>query len=225
MKTMMLTNNRCYSQPQVIAPKGIMVHSTGCNQPKVSAYVQSWNSADKSVCVHAFVGLMPDGSVDTVQTLPWCRRAWHCGVGTSGRSANSTHIAFEICEDDLTDAAYFNKCYNKAVELCAYLCKEFDLDPMTDIICHCEGYQQGIASNHADVMHWFPKFGKSMDTFRKDVYDRMKPASEWSKEARAWAVENGIVTGYGNGNYGWRDKLTREQMAVMLYRFYKLLKG
>ena len=27
----------------------------------------------------------------------------------------------------------------------------------------------GIASNHADVMHWFPKFGKSTDTFRTDV--------------------------------------------------------
>ena len=26
-----------------------------------------------------------------------------------------------------------------------------------------------IASTHADVMHWFPKHGKSMDTFRSDV--------------------------------------------------------
>ena len=38
-----------------------------------------------------------------------------------------------------------------------------------NIICHCEGYKQGIASNHGDVMHWFPKHGKSMDTFRLDV--------------------------------------------------------
>ena len=27
----------------------------------------------------------------------------------------------------------------------------------------------GIASNHSDVMHWFPKHGKSMDTFRAAV--------------------------------------------------------
>ena len=40
---------------------------------------------------------------------------------------------------------------------------------MTDILCHCEGHSKGIASNHSDVMHWFPKFGKSMDTFRNDV--------------------------------------------------------
>ena len=37
------------------------------------------------------------------------------------------------------------------------------------VICHSEGYKRGIASNHADVMHWFPKHGKSMDTFRSDV--------------------------------------------------------
>ena len=27
----------------------------------------------------------------------------------------------------------------------------------------------GIASNHADVDHWFPKHGKSMDAFRAEV--------------------------------------------------------
>lgn len=37
------------------------------------------------------------------------------------------------------------------------------------LICHAEGYKRGIASNHADVMHWFPKHGKSMDTFRAEV--------------------------------------------------------
>ena len=38
-----------------------------------------------------------------------------------------------------------------------------------NILCHSEGYKLGIASNHADVMHWFPRFGKSMDTFRAEV--------------------------------------------------------
>ena len=49
-----------------------------------------------------------------------------------------------------------------------YLCKRYGLTEK-DILCHSEGYARGIASNHADVMHWFPKFGKSMDTFRADV--------------------------------------------------------
>ena len=48
-------------------------------------------------------------------------------------------------------------------------------------------------------------------------------AADWSAEGRQWAVGNGIVQGGGNGNYMWEDILTREQMAVMLYRFAKLM--
>ena len=46
--------------------------------------------------------------------------------------------------------------------------KEYGLKE-TNIICHSEGYKLGIASNHGDVMHWFPKRGKSLDTFQADV--------------------------------------------------------
>lgn len=38
-------------------------------------------------------------------------------------------------------------------------------------------------------------------------------------EAVAWAVENGIVSGYGNGLFGTEDVITREQTATILYRF------
>ena len=126
-------------------------------------------------CVHAFIGKLANGTVDAVQTMPWNRRGWHAGDGTSGKSANDSHISFEICEDGLTDATYFSQIYAKAVELTAMLCKQYNLNPLADgvVICHSEGYARGIASNHADVMHWFPKFGKSMDTFRSDVSKAM----------------------------------------------------
>jgi len=34
-----------------------------------------------------------------------------------------------------------------------------------------------------------------------------------------WAIDNGIFTGYGNGKYGSKDPLTREQAATILKRF------
>lgn len=34
-----------------------------------------------------------------------------------------------------------------------------------------------------------------------------------------WAVKEGIMHGYGNGRFGPDDQITREQMAVILYRF------
>ena len=38
-------------------------------------------------------------------------------------------------------------------------------------------------------------------------------------EAIYWAASHGLVVGYDNGNFGPRDNVTREQMAVMLYRY------
>ncbi|MEG1579003.1 MAG: S-layer homology domain-containing protein, partial [Oscillospiraceae bacterium] len=35
----------------------------------------------------------------------------------------------------------------------------------------------------------------------------------------AWAEANGIVSGYGSGNYGPNDNVTREQLAAILYRY------
>ncbi len=37
-------------------------------------------------------------------------------------------------------------------------------------------------------------------------------------QAVRWAVDNGVVNGYGDGRFGPDDPVTREQMAAMLYR-------
>lgn len=200
--TCIFTENRCYKTGATIKPKGVMVHSTGANNPNLRRYVQPvsttpdragllarlgtnpngnhWNRAGLSVCVHGFIGKLADGSVAAVQTLPWNRRGWHAGDGSSGRSANDTHISFEICEDGLDDPDYFAQAYREAVELTAMLCKQYGLDPLADgvVICHSEGYRRGVASGHADVEHWFPRHGKSMDDFRADVAAELAPKPE-----------------------------------------------
>lgn len=45
----------------------------------------------------------------------------------------------------------------------------------------------------------------------------------WYEQGTAWAAEAGIVSGYGNGRFGPNDKITREQLAVMLFRYARLL--
>ena len=45
------------------------------------------------------------------------------------------------------------------------------------------------------------------------------PQDQWYSEAIRWAASEGIVGGYGNGLFGTNDPITREQFAVMLYRF------
>ena len=206
LHTLYLTNNACYRAGRIMKPQGIMVHSTGANNPHLSRYIapddgllgeniggNHWNTrfpGGKSVCVHAFIGKLADGRIATYQTLPWDYRGWHAG-GT----ANDGYIGFEICEDGLADPAYFDAIYKEAVELCAFLCWKFALTEK-DIICHCEGYKLGMASNHADIMHWFPKHGKSMDTFRAAVKTAL------SKEEDEYMTQDT----FNNLMAGWQDQ-------------------
>lgn len=43
--------------------------------------------------------------------------------------------------------------------------------------------------------------------------------SQWYAEGVAWAEAQGIIGGYGNGRFGPNDNITREQLAVMLWRY------
>ncbi len=247
----LLTHNDCYLRGRYIRPRGVMVHSTGAANPYLRRYLspddgrlgepssRHWNQGGVGACVHAMIGKAADGSVCTYQTLPWNMRGWHCG-----RSGNDTHIAFEICEDGLTDEGYFQTTYQAAVELTAYLCKLYHLDPQADgvVLCHSEGYARGIASNHADVLHWWRKFGVSMDNFRRDVAEKMKggerdlteqevrsivreelaaaqaerdklPPSDWAKAGLEQAKAAGITD--GSRPQSWA---TRQEVALMVQK-------
>ena len=101
-----LTGNECYIVGQKHRVKGIMVHSTGCNNPNVATYLNYWNQlrpGGRQVCVHAFIGKLFGDEVGTYQTLPWDTVGWHSGEGANGNANFMGYIGFEICEDDLTD--------------------------------------------------------------------------------------------------------------------------
>ena len=44
-------------------------------------------------------------------------------------------------------------------------------------------------------------------------------SSVWYAKGVTWAAANGIVSGYGDGRFGPNDNITREQLAVMLWRY------
>lgn len=43
------------------------------------------------------------------------------------------------------------------------------------------------------------------------------------QNAIGWAAENNLIKGYGDGRFGPEDSITREQMAVLLYRYAQSL--
>ena len=160
-----------------------MLHSIGCPQPSAKVIIDSWNNSSTKVCVHGFIDAN-NGSV--YQTLPWEYRGWHCGS-----SANGTHIGIEMCEPDCIKYNGLNitcsdttkakkmidRTYKSAVEMFAYLCEQYNLNPLGDgvIISHSEGYKRGVASNHSDPEHLWKalKTSYTMDGFRKDVKSAM----------------------------------------------------
>lgn len=46
------------------------------------------------------------------------------------------------------------------------------------VIDHAEGAELGIASNHADVDHWWSRFGVTMDDFRAGVAQLLQKEEE-----------------------------------------------
>ena len=95
-----------------------------------------------------------------------------------------------------------------------------------------KGYMQGVGGGRFDpagpmtramvvTVLWRiegkPEAGKSSFS---DV-----PAGKWYSEAVAWAETTGVVTGVGGGKFNPDGKITREQLATILYRYcsYKKL--
>ena len=111
------TKNPCYRKGTPMKPVGIVVHSTGANNPHLCRYVDCperlgvnrygnhWNRPEAATLVHGAIGLDKEGFVTVVNTLPYTMAAWGVGKGSRG-SYNydpTGHIQFEMCEDDLTD--------------------------------------------------------------------------------------------------------------------------
>jgi hypothetical protein len=197
----MQTNSTCYQgTSKMSAIKGVLWHSTGANNPLLKRYVQpseddanydklmkllgknqygnDWNHIKRQAGLNAWIGKLDDGTIATVQTMPWDYKPWGCGSGQLG-SCNTYWIQFEICEDALSDKAYFDAVYKEACELTAYLCTMYKLDPkgtanhngvtVPVILCHADAHTLKLGSNHGDVHHWFKKYGKTMDNVREDV--------------------------------------------------------
>jgi len=256
-----------------VTVRGVLWHSTGANNPNLKRYVQpddnapdraellellgvnknrnDWNHITRQAGVHAFIGKLAGGEAAAVQVGEWNKKAWGCGSGRKG-SCNNGWIQFEICEDGLNDPVYFEQVYREAVELTAYLCQLYKLDPLGTvtyngvkvpvILCHQDSYRLGLGSGHADVLHWFPKFGKSMEDVRNDVARAMKGEddgmltyeqwkeymNQYREELRAmgapkWGkaeLEQAVAMGLTDGSRPC-DLASRQEVASMVIRSLK----
>ena len=179
--------NPCYRKGTPMKPVGIVVHSTGANNPHLCRYVDCperlgvnrygnhWNRPEAATLVHGAIGLDKEGIVTVVNTLPYTMAAWGVGKGSRG-SYNydpTGHIQFEMCEDDLTDPSYFDLVMGTAVAYGVQLCQEYGLTAES-IVSHKEAHALGYASNHGYPENWMGRFGMTMEDFRARVRAKLK---------------------------------------------------
>jgi len=215
-----MRNSKWYKQSGTFTPRGLLWHDTGVDNPWIKRYVQpddndpnrdellkiigkntngnDWNhgNKDKDAGLNCWVGKLQDGTVATVQAGPWTKRPWGCGGGRFG-SLNDTHIQWEICEDDKTDVKYAGEAYEESLQISAYLCKMFNIDPhatfqykgytIPTIVCHWDsfligwngipiykkGSKGGFGSGHTDIYDWnalYDYLGLSMKQIYGDPY-------------------------------------------------------
>lgn len=197
----MQTNSTCYRKTTTMKVVGILWHDTGANNPNLCRYVQptegsknyqediqklgknrngnDWNHKEVQAGLNFWVGKYADGTVGSVQSMPWNFRPWGCGAGKNG-SCNDGWIQFEICEDAKDDKEYAQKAYDEAIKATAWLCEEYGIDPLgtvkkggkdvPTILCHWDSYLLGLGSGHDDIYDWIPKIlGKTMVDVRNEV--------------------------------------------------------
>ncbi len=193
----------CYKERRSITPAGIVVHSTGANNPNLKRYVNSpdilgeniyknyWGTGSRQAkdgIPHAAVGLDKNGKVKIAQVLPFNIRCWSAGSGSRG-SYNNSHIQFEICEDGLTDKTYFEKAFDVAAQFCAYLIQQFPKITLDSVVSHKEAHALGFASNHGDPENWLSKFSHDMNWFRNNVKTYLNHADNDSGNIKVYRVQ------------------------------------
>ena len=208
-----LTQSTGYSDGKLMSPKGILIHDTGVNDPTLKRYVQpsdktsnkdellnilgtnsagnDWNHTSSDVSMHAFIGKLASGNVAVCQALSYTRTVSGCGSGYNG-SCNDGWIQIDLCEDGKSDATYFSNVYKQLANFVAYLCNQYNINPLgtttingvpvPTILDHKAAYSYGLASNQQDVGDWFVTFKGSnyLQQLREDAFDKQTSAAVYN---------------------------------------------
>ena len=193
--------------------KGITIHNTGNNMPTATALAHAnWlvtvEEAEKDyIGAHFFVD---DSQI--VQVLPINEVAWHAGDG-QGRG-NMTTIAIEICEvGDILQAE------ENALLLIGYLRQHLGKLP---IYKHQDWTGKYCPRVLLSTGRWksFEERAIKMTYEDKESIKEATSPSPWAREAVAWAIQGDLFDKDSN----LHSPVTREVLAIILWRFEKRLK-
>ena len=159
-----------YSRPGEALDKidGVVIHYVG--NPGTTAhanrnYFESLSSGaeDTYASSHFIVGL--DGEV--IQCVPLTEVAY------ASNTRNEDTVSIEVCHPDET-GQFSPVTYARTVELTAWLCRTFKLDPSQDVIRHYD-------VTGKECPRYYVEHPEAWDDFRADVASEMKRQNEAEK--------------------------------------------
>ena len=159
-----------YSRPGDALEKinGVVIHYVG--NPGTTAhanrnYFQSLSSGRENTYAssHFIVGL--EGEV--IQCVPLTEIAY------ASNTRNGDTVSIEVCHPDET-GEFSPVTYDRTVELTAWLCRAFELDPETDVIRHYD-------VTGKECPRYYVEHPEAWDDFRADVASEMKRQNEAEK--------------------------------------------
>ena len=161
-----------YSRPGEPLEKinGVVIHYVG--NPGTTAhanrnYFESLASGLENTYAssHFIVGL--EGEV--IQCVPLTEIAY------ASNTRNGDTVSIEVCHPDET-GEFSPVTYDRTVELTAWLCRAFELDPETDVIRHYD-------VTGKECPRYYVEHPEAWDAFRADVASEMKRQNEAEKNS------------------------------------------
>lgn len=141
--------------------KGVVIHYVGNPGTTAQAnrnYFESLSSGAEGIYAssHFVIGL--EGEV--IQCIPLTERAY------ASNTRNGDTVAIEVCHPDET-GEFSPVTYARCVELTAWLCREFKLDPETEVIRHYDVTEKVCPK-------YYVEHPEAWDAFRADVAAEME---------------------------------------------------
>ena len=177
-----------YSRPgtKIGKIKNIVIHWVGNAGSTAIAnrnYFESLKDKKIYASSHYIIGL--EGEI--IQCVPESEIAYH------SNHANSYSIGIENCHPDW-EGKFNSKTYTSLVELCADLCKRYELDPSVALIRHYDVTKK-------DCPHYYVKNTQDWINLKNDI----KAAMSTEDKDLIAAVNKIIATGISINATSWND--------------------
>lgn len=189
----------------------IVIHYTGNNGDTAQDNGKYFAGANRQASAHFFVD-----EQEIVQSVKEGDRAWHAG----DKAMNDRSIGIEMCSRKDNAGQYYIPCstITRTQGLVCELMTKYNI-PVEHVIRHHDVNGKKCPEPFVRQPQQWADFKAALVKKEETTMAKNEP-SAWAKEACDWAVKKGIFKGDGNGNYNWQGNVTREQLAVLLYRLY-----